>query len=128
MPCAPNRVLVEVCQQCHTAPPKHGAPFSLVTYADVQRDLDGKPIWHWMEQYVREGTMPLPPIHIADGDRATLLAWLQAGAPPRSDGGTCAPDASDDAAEVVLADTSTDDVADADVDDAQPDTDQPESY
>jgi hypothetical protein len=106
IPCAPNRVLVEICQQCHSSPPRHGAPFSLVTYADVQREQDGKPVWQWMGQYVRDGNMPLPPIHIADDDRATLLAWLQAGAPSSTPSATCTTvDAG--TSEPATADTST---------------------
>jgi hypothetical protein len=91
IPCAPNAVLVNVCQQCHSSPPVHGAPFPLVTYGDVQADLDGHPVFYWMEKYVAAEEMPLPPVELAAGDRATLLQWLRAGAPSRSE--TCASEA-----------------------------------
>jgi hypothetical protein len=93
IPCAPDRVLRSVCQHCHSSPPQNGAPFSLVTYADTQREMDGHPLWFWMEAYVSAGIMPLPPVEISDADRALLLAWLRAGAPPRAAGEACDLDA-----------------------------------
>ena len=93
IPCAPDRVLQNVCQHCHSSPPKNGAPFSLVTYDDTQREMDGHPLWFFMEKYVTARIMPLPPVEISDGDRAVLLAWLRAGAPARAPGDSCAIDA-----------------------------------
>ena len=99
IPCGPDKVLKHVCQFCHTNPPQHDAPFPLVTYANTQAEMDGKPIWFWMEKYVSEEIMPLPPVEITDDDRTTLLAWLHAGAPARpigqmcdGDGGVLVPD------------------------------------
>lgn len=89
IPCAPRRVLETVCQQCHSAPPKNGAPFPLVTYGDVLGTLDGRPMAHWMEMAVSEGDMPLPPVELANADRDTLLTWLRAGAPARGAGDSC---------------------------------------
>jgi hypothetical protein len=74
-------VLESVCQQCHSSPPKRGAPFALVTYGDVQATLDGRPIAYWMEQAVTGSDMPLPPVELPDRDRDMLLQWLRAGAP-----------------------------------------------
>src|SRR5438552_1530350 len=34
LPCAVNDVLATRCQQCHSMPPKYGAPMPLVTWAD----------------------------------------------------------------------------------------------
>ncbi len=93
IPCAPRRVLENVCQQCHTTPRKYGAPFPLITYGDVQAALDGRPVAYWMEASVREGAMPLPPVELASDDRETLLAWLAAGAPARGPGDVCEPPA-----------------------------------
>ncbi|MGZ3421602.1 MAG: hypothetical protein ACXWUG_15675 [Polyangiales bacterium] len=92
IPCAPNEVLKNVCQQCHTTPSQHGAPFPLVTYGDVQADLDGHPVYYWMEKYVTSQDMPLPPVDLGDGDRAALLEWLRAGAPPRGTDDVCGAD------------------------------------
>jgi hypothetical protein len=60
-----------------------------VTYANTQSELDGKPIWYWMERFVTAEIMPLPPVEISDADRAVLLQWLRSGAPPRETGVTC---------------------------------------
>ncbi len=93
IPCGPNQVLETVCQQCHTSPPKNGAPFPLVTYSDIHSELDGQPIWFWMEKFVSAGDMPLPPVEITDQRRAILLEWLRAGAP--SGEPSCVEDAGD---------------------------------
>lgn len=89
IPCGPDRVLKNVCQFCHTNPPQHDAPFPLVTYANTQAEMDGKPLYFWMEKYVSEEIMPLPPVDISDADRAVLLQWLRAGAPAREPGVVC---------------------------------------
>jgi hypothetical protein len=81
IPCAPNAVLRTVCQRCHTSPPTNGAPFPLVTYSDIHTEIDGRPIWFWMEKVVRMGDMPLPPVEIAARDRDTILDWVRRGAP-----------------------------------------------
>ena len=90
LPCDPKRVLVTVCQQCHTNPTQNAAPFPLVTYADTQATINGgKPIWQYMLSVVQNGVMPLPPVQIDPGDRDTLLRWLQSGAPARAAGDMC---------------------------------------
>jgi hypothetical protein len=93
IPCAPNQVLKNVCQHCHTDPPQHGAPFPLVTFSNVHAEMDGHEIWYWMEKYVTAEIMPLPPVEISDADRALLLAWLRAGAPARGPNDSCDGDA-----------------------------------
>lgn len=93
IPCAPAAVLKNVCQHCHTNPLQHGAPFPFVTYSDTQAELDGHPLWYWMERVVSQDIMPLPPVEIGDDEKATLLAWLRAGAPPRAAGESCDGDA-----------------------------------
>jgi hypothetical protein len=89
IPCAPRRVLETVCQQCHSSPPRNGAPFPLVTYNDVHQTLDNRPIAYWMEAAASAGEMPLPPVTIANHDRDTLLKWLRAGAPARGPQDSC---------------------------------------
>ena len=78
IPCAPRAVLVAVCQQCHTRPPRNGAPFALVNRSDIVSDdairLD-------MIAQLESEHMPLPPVTIEDTDRAVLLEWLEGGAP-----------------------------------------------
>jgi hypothetical protein len=118
LPCAAEAVLKNVCQQCHSSPPVHGAPFPLVTYGDVQADLDGHPVAYWMEKYVSSGEMPLPPVELPDPSRDVLLQWLRAGAPARGSNDSCVADAAPDT-------DDADDTAGAsdDADDAGPDLD-----
>jgi hypothetical protein len=117
IPCGADKVLKNVCQFCHTNPPQHGAPFPLVTYANTQSELDGKPIYFWMEKYVSEEIMPLPPVEISDADRAILLKWLRAGAPPRQTGIVCDGDGG-----VLNADSAAPHDASPDPEDTAPDT------
>ena len=91
IPCDARRVLQVVCQGCHTAPPRNQAPFSLVTYADTQVLVGGKPVWTYMRVVVESGAMPLPPVKIDPADRDTLIRWLDAGAPTSFGPSACAP-------------------------------------
>jgi hypothetical protein len=83
LPCEVNRVLTTVCQQCHEAPPINDAPFSLVTYADTQTNVNGAPIYKYMLTALQAGRMPAQPVQLEADDRAILISWLRAGAPPR---------------------------------------------
>jgi len=89
IPCDPNRVLQDVCQHCHSAPPQNGAPFPLVTYEDTQVLANGVPLWKFMRAVVQSGAMPLPPVQISGAQRDLLLAWFDAGAPARSSSDMC---------------------------------------
>jgi hypothetical protein len=103
LPCDPQRILAAVCQKCHTNPQRNGAPFPLVTYDDTQAIWKGARITSYMLPALQKGIMPLPPVTIAPADRAMLIAWLTAGAPPRMASDMCSmppvsdPDASADA-------------------------------
>jgi hypothetical protein len=106
IPCDPNRVLQNVCQHCHSAPPQNGAPFPLVTYEDTQALASGVPLWKFMRAVVQSGAMPLPPVQIDPAQRDLLLAWFDAGAPARSASDMCSDmpvdssDSGDDASNV----------------------------
>lgn len=91
IPCAPRAVLEAVCQNCHTDPPRNGAPFSQQTYQDIDSDLDGEPVYLRMKQAIEEGRMPLDPYTLTDAQRSTLLEWLSQGAPPAPVGTVCTP-------------------------------------
>ena len=128
IPCDPKTVLQNVCQKCHSSPPQNSAPFPLVSYDDTQVVMSGKPVWMYMRTVLQTGVMPLPPVTIAPSDLATLLHWLDDGAPPRSATDVCStvlvdpPDAGTDAAEAE-ADTAD---AGAGTVDAGADADTPE--
>jgi uncharacterized membrane protein len=96
LPCDVERVLVAVCQKCHSSPPRNEAPVALVTYADTQLDVEGKPLWTYMQSAIEEGRMPLPPYELTDAERDTLLGWLRGGATPAIGGECDAPDAAAD--------------------------------
>lgn len=82
IPCAPRHVLQTICQQCHTKPQKNGAPFPLINRSDVVDNVyGGVVVRELMIEMVEAGRMPLSPVTISDDDKATLLAWLHAGAP-----------------------------------------------
>ena len=91
--CAADLVLSHKCRRCHQDPPKNGAPFSLLTYADTQVvDRQGKPRFVRMADAVSSGYMPAqfvsldPPVEaLTAEERATLLGWCDAGAPPGAD-------------------------------------------
>lgn len=91
--CAADLVLSHKCRRCHQAPPKNGAPFSLLTYEDTQLvDSQGKPRFMRMADAVSSGYMPAqfvsltPPVEgLTADERATLLGWCEAGAPPGAD-------------------------------------------
>lgn len=97
--CEALRVLEAKCQRCHGDPPKNGAPMPLVTYEDTQATWSAtQDVHHVMERAVSSDFMPyvelneppaslMPPVEPLDAEeKATLLAWLRAGA--KAEGGT----------------------------------------
>lgn len=91
IPCEPRAVLEAICQNCHADPPRNGAPFSQMTYQDIDADLDGEPVWARMRRAVEEGRMPLDPYALTGEQQRILLAWLGEGAPPAPVGTVCTP-------------------------------------
>ena len=95
LPCDVDAVLRDVCQQCHSRPPQDGVPVSFVTYADTQAritvlpDYRNVPAWIVMGDLVGSGMMPQRPVTITQAERETLLAWVDAGAPPAPEGTDC---------------------------------------
>lgn len=81
IPCGPRAVILEVCGQCHSRPPRNGAPYALVDLDDVRSLRDGEPISSSMIALVEQRRMPLAPAKITDEQRAVLLGWLRSGAP-----------------------------------------------
>lgn len=91
IPCAHRAVLQSVCHQCHGDPPRNGAPFSQLTYQDIDSDLDGEAVWSRMRRAVRDGRMPLDPYTLTEEQQRVLLEWLDAEAPPAPIGTVCSP-------------------------------------
>lgn len=82
-------ILEARCQRCHTDPQENGAPFSLLTYDDTQ---DENRYEHMGEAVDRDFMPPLwlevdPPVErLSCSEKATLLAWVDQGAPPPPEG------------------------------------------
>jgi hypothetical protein len=95
LPCDVDAVLQNVCQGCHTRPPKEGVPLSLVSYADTQLQRENPtdrslvPTFQVMGELLRAGSMPQPPATITDEQQGVLLEWIDAGAPPAPRGTSC---------------------------------------
>ena len=82
IPCEERRILMTVCQQCHTRPEtKNGAPFPLQWRSDILASYGGVEIRRLMIEQLQVGRMPLAPVTIDPSDRPLLLAWLESGAP-----------------------------------------------
>ncbi len=88
-------MLQDVCQSCHSAPPKNGAPFALVTGADTRRPFtappyDNTPVWQVMGDAVSAKVMPPPEsgVSLSPAQAAVIENWVAAGA-PAGDGGVC---------------------------------------
>jgi hypothetical protein len=118
LPCEVDRILTSTCQKCHTEPPQNGAPFPLVTYADTQVVLDGRPVHEYMSRALESDRMPLAPVRLEQGDRVLLLDWLRAGALPASAGDACgaSADAASDSADARTRDVESGTVVAPDAD------------
>lgn len=108
LPCNVETILVEHCQQCHSAPPQYGAPMPLVTYANLLAPAPtnhSEPVFQMVDARIHDDAapMPQPPNPRLDAtDMATIDSWVDAGAPPGS-GGACAIDAGPPDAGVQLS-------------------------
>jgi hypothetical protein len=101
LPCDVAAVLAARCSSCHAQPPRFGAPFSLLTWADTRASSSSgpTPIWSLMKNAIEAGDMPPPSSPtgpLTASERATLLGWLTAGAPSGSAACGAAPDAGAD--------------------------------
>ena len=87
VPCDVQAVLTQKCGQCHGDPTKFGAPFSLVTHADLMtpvEDQDGKTRLQVVLERVQDDAMPMPPApntRLTASQIKTLQSWLDDGAP-----------------------------------------------
>jgi hypothetical protein len=86
IPCDVFAVINGTCDHCHVNPPKAGAPFSLLSYADVLMpyDMHGKLRYQRMHEVIQpDGSphmpfksklIPVPPL--TDAELTTLDTWL----------------------------------------------------
>jgi hypothetical protein len=101
MPCNINTLVKAKCQTCHGPQPIGGAPMSLVTASDFQRDwtvrstdgMIGQKLKLYELARIRingeRGTAKMPQGNpLQPADLGALTSWLQSGAPA---GGACAP-------------------------------------
>jgi uncharacterized membrane protein len=96
--CQVRSVLADKCHRCHTAPPEHGAPFSLLTYEDTQVvDRRGTRRFERLHDAVESEYMPPtflkldPPVEaLTDNERQLLLDWSAANGEPTG-GTSCDP-------------------------------------
>jgi len=93
--CDAFAVMEQKCLHCHGNPTANGAPFRLDSYEATQvRSRDGKSVRSdRMRAVIASGYMPPvklsvdPPVEpLSCEERATLLAWLDDGAPPPPEG------------------------------------------
>ncbi|HWA73188.1 MAG TPA: hypothetical protein VG937_12655 [Polyangiaceae bacterium] len=90
LPCDVDDVLARKCRRCHAIPPRHGAPFPLFTWTDLQAMRSSQPIYEVVARVVQTGYMPYripanPPVEpLTDAEKKTLLDWVAAGAPRES--------------------------------------------
>lgn len=95
-PCDVRELLSARCHECHSDPPRFGAPMPLVTPADFARPSISDPS-RAVRELVRErahrtdGTrMPPPPRDaVAGAELAALDAWIDAATPAAPEGTVC---------------------------------------
>lgn len=82
-PCEVADVLKVNCVRCHGRMLRNGAPISLVTAADFQRDLGGITAGEAVLKRVKDATRPMPPppaAMLTSDQVATLQKWIDDGA------------------------------------------------
>jgi hypothetical protein len=89
LPCDVAKVLGENCQQCHSSPPRFGAPVSLVSYADLSQNAGGTSVAAQALLRAKDPSKarmpPAPAQALSASEISTLERWEQAGMPRASD-------------------------------------------
>lgn len=94
LPCDVDAILANNCRKCHSFPPQFGAPMSLMTHEALGKAAPSDPnvkVYEMALRRVADDADPMPPspnARLSEADRATLRAWVEAGAPSSSE--TCA--------------------------------------
>lgn len=93
LPCDVEDVLARNCRSCHAAPPKYGAPMSLVSLADVRAPSKSnaqKTVATKIGERIHDPVAPMPQGgKLSAKDMAILDAWVAGGAPAGEAGKTC---------------------------------------
>ena len=97
-PCPVFDVINRRCRPCHQNPPQQGAPFTLMSFEDIQKpypDMPTRKIYQQMTVQTRAGAIPRMPQGADFTDQALLADlkvlqdWLDMCAPPVADGTGC---------------------------------------
>jgi hypothetical protein len=103
LPCDVQTLLHERCGECHGNPPLYGAPMPLVTWEDLKApagkssivDTSGLDMFQAVMTRIEDVQRPMPqkpyPALTAD-EHKVLEDWVNAGAPARTAGDSCASD------------------------------------
>jgi hypothetical protein len=100
LPCDVQAIVDQYCASCHAAEPQFGAPMPLTRYDDFHSDAPRAKTPNHVaaaDRIQRTGPGAMPPSPqppLPDDAKATLLAWLDAGAPAGEDKSQCAPPSS----------------------------------
>lgn len=93
--CDVEPIVAAKCQRCHHDPPENGAPFSLMSYGDLQGPTES-PRFSKIRHALDTEFMPPtwlqvdPPVEpLTCEEKLTLLTWLEAGAPPSAASDDC---------------------------------------
>jgi uncharacterized membrane protein len=99
--CDAFAVIQAKCVRCHSDPPQHGAPFALTDYAatqepaptskDPERTRADRMLSAVASDFMPDTALALePPVEaLTCEEKATLLAWLDAGAPAPASEADC---------------------------------------
>ena len=94
LPAEVDAVIEVRCRRCHSDPPREFAPMPMVTWDDLQAPAPGngdEPVYRALARRIVDPDFPMPPFRTAEADaftdaeRAVLLDWVDAGAPPAAD-------------------------------------------
>ena len=76
-----NIFLNNSCMNCHGNPTSNGAPFSLVTYADVKAQVDAGRLLGAINHELGFAPMPKDAPKMSQCDIDKVTAWVAAGSP-----------------------------------------------
>jgi hypothetical protein len=86
-PCAVDDLLAAKCRRCHTVPPRHNAPFALLTWDDAHAMIGDRLRYVVMASVTQSGYMPYniptnPPVErLTEAEKKIIADWVEAGAP-----------------------------------------------